>query len=167
MPFRAHFYLADDVFSHLNTYFLTINDPFLKSRYTGFAAITSVTAYEVTFKNILLGFARQKNEIFYNYISSHIQNFNSKIKIDDLKKNYLRKFGDSYATKFSDLLQEKEDLHLSTYRTSLKNVYFNIIEWRHQFAHDGTLPHFVTYNEVIASYEQGKSVIECFYNSLY
>ncbi len=59
MSYDDHFKLADDMIDHLNTVIDSISDPFIKSRYTGFVAVASVTVYELAIKEIFFECARK------------------------------------------------------------------------------------------------------------
>jgi hypothetical protein len=60
MPYVDQFQLADDYLAHLDAVIVQITDPFIKSRYTGFLAVSAVTVYELAIKSIFIDFAHRK-----------------------------------------------------------------------------------------------------------
>lgn len=47
-------------------------------------------------------------------------------------------------------------------RRSLVTSYSNLVSWRNDFAHEGRVPAFATFDEVAQAYEDGKEVVLCF-----
>lgn len=166
MPYSDHFKLADDYIVHLDAVMATIHDPFIKSRYTGFLSVSAVTVYELAIKDIFKEFANKKHKVLGNFTSAYFYRINGRIKIDDLKRDYLPKFGDKYLQKFLKKLEEKEKEILRSAGVSVKSSYGNIVTWRHHFAHEGKIPTTPTYDEVKRSYSTGKELIHCLSNSM-
>jgi hypothetical protein len=161
MGYDDHFRLADDYISHLDVVMNGIADPFVKSRYTGFLAISAVTVYELAMKSIFQEFAEGKHKVLANFSNSYFGRINGRIRIEVIKKDYTTKFGDKYSKRFGAKLKECEKRILQTQRESVKQSYENIITWRNGFAHEGIIPSNATYEEVRKSYVLGKEVIHC------
>lgn len=161
MSYLDHFQLADDYIAHLDTVMDSIADPFIKSRYTGFLAVTAVTVYELAIKSIFVDFAEKKHKVLENFTSTYFRRINGRIKTSVVKNEYVSKFGEKYVKKFDKKLKDKEKEILRTERASVLTSYGNIIEWRNQFAHEGIIPKNATYDEVKKSYNMGKYVINC------
>ena len=161
MGYQDHFHLADDVITHLDEVIGSLDDEFISSRYIGLVAIAAVTVYELSIKDIFCEFGEAKNKVFGNFTRSHFERINGRIKTRIIKNEYIKRFGDKYVKRFSRKIEAIEKSYLRTHNISIRSSYNNIIEWRNQFAHAGTLPMTVTYQEVIDSYEYGKLVIEC------
>lgn len=159
MSLRDHFKLADDMIAHLNTVVHGIPDPFIGSRYTGFVAVAAVTVYELCIKEIFCDFAQKKNKNFGNFVESYFRRINGRIKLDIIRDQYIKRFGDKYYKSFKIKTHAAEQICLRDYGNSMFNSYNNIIEWRNQFAHEGTIPTTATYDEVTKSYEMGKNII--------
>lgn len=166
MPFATYFRHADDVIEHMTSFIDGIDDLFLTSKYSGFVCIAAATVYEMSIKYILLDFARRRDKIFYNYLSTVFLKINARVKIEHLKNDYLKKFGNEYLKKFSDLLDFEDDYVFQNEKSSIKSSYDNILQWRHGFAHNGDAPLYATFLEIVRSYNIGKKVIECFYITL-
>ena len=66
-----------------------------------------------------------------------------------------------YVKKYKKLEQEAEKRLLRTSRVSMLAAYNNVIEWRHQFAHEGKVASTASYREVTQAYHIGKEVIHC------
>lgn len=143
-----------------------IADDYIKSRYTGFVAVTAVTAYEVNIRNKIFDFCRKKHNVFGHFSESHFEKTNAKVKTDHLKDEYLKKFGARYLARFKRKTDELEVEHLRDFRKSLKGSYNNLVQWRHDFVHDGTLPIYATYDDARAAYESGKLIVVAFFEAL-
>ena len=161
VAYYDHFNLADDYINHLDTLMGSISDPFVKSRYTGFVAISAVTVYELAIKTIFLEFAGRKHKVLKNFTSAYFERINGRIKVKVIRDDYISKFGDKYVVKFDRLIKQKEYDVLRSAGASISSSYGNIIEWRNQFAHEGIIPTTPTYDEVKKSYQFGKSIIDC------
>ncbi|MBF0485133.1 MAG: hypothetical protein HQL16_01335 [Candidatus Omnitrophica bacterium] len=161
MPHTSHFQLADDYLNHLDSVIGVITDPFIQSRCTGFLAVSAVTVYELAIKTIFIEFAEGKHKVLGNFASAYFERLNGKIRIVTLKDEYIKKFGEKYVSRFEKILCRKEAELLKTDRVSPSNCYRNIVTWRHDFVHEGTIPANATYSEVRKSYSYGKHVINC------
>lgn len=161
MSYSNHFKLADDMITHLNSSITHVSDPFILSRYVGFVSIAAVTVYELAVKEIFIDFAQKKNKVFGTFTSAHFDRINGRIKNQDIKNEYIKKFGEKYLNRYKKKLDKEENAYLRTSGSSIKNSYANIITWRNQFAHEGKISSTVTYQEVVKSYETGKRLIDC------
>ena len=166
MGYEEHFRLADDYISHLDPSISNIVDPFILSRYTGFLSVSAVTVYELAIKKIFIDFASNKHNVFGVFAYSHFDRINGRIKLGELRKSHISSFGDKYLIRFDRLLNEVENSVFRSEGVSVKNSYNNIIQWRHDFAHEGRSPSTATYNEVKQSYYTGKYLIECLYHTM-
>jgi hypothetical protein len=159
MSLRKHFKLADDIITHLNTVVRSIPDPFIGSRYTGLVSIAAVTVYELCIKEIFCEFSQKKDKAFGIFVENYFKRISGRIKYQIICEDYLKKFGDKYYKKFKERSNSAEEICLRDYGNSIFNSYNNIIEWRNQFAHEGTIPTTATYEEVTKSYEIGKNIV--------
>lgn len=166
MPYKSHFTIADDMINHLSSVVGNITDPFISSRYVGFVAVSAVTVYELALKQIFIEFALKKNQVFGTYTKSHFDRINGRIKHNQIRDDYVIKFGNKYLTRYNKKIDEIEKHFLTTHRKSVKSSYNNLITWRNEFAHDGIIPSTVTFNEVVSSYHLGKELIKCVYESM-
>jgi len=146
---------------HLDTFIHGIADPFISSRYVGFVAIAAVTVYELAIKEIFLEFSSQKHKVFANFTEMYFYRINGRIKTKTIQEDYLVRFGDKYVKRFKNKINKAEKEILRRLGISILSSYNNVIEWRNQFAHQGVVPSFVTYNEVNRSYQAGKEIIKC------
>lgn len=167
MPYYDHYTLADDVISHLDLTMSEISDPFIQSRYIGFVAVIAVTVYELSIKDIFCEFGEKKHKVLGAFTRSYFDRINGRIKIDIIRNEYIKKFGNKYVEKFKEKLDNSEQYWLRTQRVSIKSSYNNIIEWRNEFSHEGKIPSTVTYDEITRSYKIGKEVIKCVAESMY
>lgn len=161
MPYIDHFKHADDVIAHLNSVVPTIADPLLKAKYTGFVTVVAVTVYELAIKGIFIEFAQKKHKVFGNFTESFFGRINGRIKTDDIKKEYLSKFGSKYTENFKKKLNEAATAHLKIHKRDIRSAYANLIVWRNDFAHEGKFNTTATYAEAVQSYEDGKEIIRC------
>lgn len=163
---NPEFSSSDTILRHLDAYVNGISDDYIKSRYTGFVAVTAVTAYEVNIRAKIFEFCRKKHLVFGHFAESHFEKTNAKVKIDHLKDGYLKKFGLKYLNRFKAKTDALEEEHLRVHRKSLKGSYNNLVQWRHGFVHDGELPAYATYDDARAAYEAGKLIVSAFFCSL-
>jgi RiboL-PSP-HEPN len=161
MPYTQHFQLADDYLNHLDQVINGIADPFIKTRYTGFLAVTSVTVYELAIKDIFIDFAKNKHKVLGSFTSAYFDRINGRIKVDVIQKDYVTKFGEKYVKRFKKRLERREKEVLQAEGASMRGAYANLITWRNDFAHEGRIPLNATYEEVKKSYQLGKHVIDC------
>jgi hypothetical protein len=161
MSYIANFKHADDIVAHLNTVVPTITDPLLSAKYVGFVSIASVTVYEVAIKDIFISFGKNKHSILGEFTESFFQRINGRISIDTVKKDYVKRFGTKYLSKFEKNLDSATKLYLKTHGRDIKNSYSNLIIWRNDFAHAGNINATSTYAEAVQAYEDGKEVIRC------
>lgn len=161
MPYVDHFKLADDIIDHLDTVVPAIGDPFVSSRYVGMVAISAVTVYELCIKDIFRDFGTKKHKVFGKFTESSFRRINGRIKLETLKKDYIRRFGGHYESRFKSKLKRLEAEVLRAEKVSVSASYGNVIQWRNSFAHEGRIPSTVTYAEAVAAYRTGKHVVHC------
>ena len=166
MAYDDHFRLADDYITHLDVVMSGIGDPFIKARYTGFLAVSAVTVYELALKTIFQEFAAGKHKVLATFSSAYFERINGRIRIDVIKKEYTRRYGDKYSKRFMKKLQDCEKRTLQSQHESVRTSYENIITWRNEFAHEGVIPATPTYDEVKKAYTFGKEVIHCLAQSM-
>lgn len=160
MPYSDHFRLADDFIAHLDASIGNIADPFIRSRYVGFVAVSAATVYELAVKEILTSFGAKKHKVLGNFVQKYFDRINGQIGKDRIEK-YLQFFGEKYAQKFRTKLEKLELDSLRVEGASIKSSYGNLLTWRHAFAHEGTIPANATYEEVKRSYQCGCKLIHC------
>ena len=161
MAYTDHFQLADDLISHLDSVVVSIVDPFITSRYVGFVSVSAVTVYELAIKEIFIDFAQKKHKVFGVYAESHFRRLNGRIKTGELRNTHIPRFGERYVKRYRKLEGEAEAAALRHRGLSILAAYNNLIEWRHQFAHQGQIPTTATYAEVTQAYQTGKEIIHC------
>ena len=161
MTYLNNFKHADDLVAHLNLVIPTIADPLLQSKYIGFVSVSAVTVYELAVKEIFITFATKKHKVLGNFTGAYFDRINGRIKIKDIRSEYISKFGSKYEKRFLRIIEHRSDEILSTAKRDIRSAYNNLITWRNDFAHEGKLNITATYAEVIQSYEDGKEVIHC------
>jgi hypothetical protein len=166
MSYNDHFRLADDYITHLDAVISGIADPFIRSRYSGFLAVSAVTVYELALKTIFIEFAQGKHKVLASFTNAYFGRINGRIKLRSIRDDYIVKFGDKYLKRFDRKLDLREREVLRAERASVKAAYANIITWRNGFAHDGLIPSTATYDEVKKAYTLGKHVIQCLAESM-
>jgi len=122
-------------------------------------AVAAVTVYELCIKDIFWGFSSRKHKVFGTFVSKHFERINGRIRLCDIKGEYLPRFGEVYQRRFAARLKVAETLELRSSGKSITASYNNIITWRHQFAHEGSFVSTVTYSEAVDCYTLGKEVI--------
>lgn len=166
MGVAPDFIQPDLILGHLDGLIGSVTDDFIKSRYTGFVAVTAVTAYEVNIRAKLIDFCAAKHKVFGVFSESIFEKTNARVSLDQLRKEYLDRFGEKYLKRFKKKLDALELASLKAGTGSVKNSYYNIVQWRHDFVHDGKLPDYANYADARQAYDTGKIVINAFFESL-
>lgn len=143
---------ADDVIEHLNRVVPEIPDPLLVQKYVGFVSVVAVTVYELAIKNIFIGFAKKQQRVFGNFVEASFDRINGRIRLKNIRKEYLAKFGEEYRLQFEKSIEKK---------VVEKSAYGNVIAARNQFVHAGNIQSNSTYKELVEAYEDGKEIIHC------
>ena len=86
-----------------------IADPLLKAKYVGFVAVAAVTVYELAIKEIFIEFARKRHRVFGDFTESYFERINGRIKLDEIKGEYIRRFGSEYKREFQSRLKERAE----------------------------------------------------------
>ncbi|GAA5627290.1 hypothetical protein Brsp05_02577 [Brucella sp. NBRC 12953] len=161
MSYTERFLQVEDYLAHLDPMMAGIADPFVQGRYIGFIATSAVTAYELAIKDIFYGFADKKHSVLGNVTRARFFRLNGKIKLEDLRKEHVKSFGDKYLIRFKKNLDAADDAYVRTHGNSPKSAYNNVITWRHTFVHEGHPPNTTNYQEIKLNYLAGKEVIHC------
>jgi hypothetical protein len=81
-------------------------------------------------------------------------------------KEHVNMFGVKYLDRFKQNLEKSEQEYVRAHNKSPKSAYSNVIVWRHQFVHEGTLPNTTNYAEIKDQYTTGKEVIHCLFRTM-
>lgn len=157
MPYTSRFIATDGLIIHLRSIVGSITDSAIKSNYAGFLSVSAVTVYELAIKDIFIEFAAKKNSVFGDFVENHFSKINGRIKLEDLKGQHIKSFGDKYCKKFEAVLEKKEKLTLISSRISIKTYYQNLILCRHKYVHEGAPT--LSFEEVMDYYTVGKEII--------
>lgn len=166
MSYTDRFTLVEDYLAHVDPLMAGLADPFVEARYTGFIATSAVTAYELAVKDIFYGFADKKHVVLGSVTRAKFNRMNGRIKLKELADEHVKMFGDKYFNRFKANLVKAENDYLHAHGKSPKSAYNNVITWRHQFVHEGTLPNTTNYLEIKEQYTAGKEVIHCLSRSM-
>lgn len=161
MAYSDHFAIADDFITHLDGVMDDMGDPFLQTRYLGFVVLSAVTVYELSIKEIFCTFAAKKHVVLGNMARTKFEQINGRIKLPSLRSEFIKPFGEKYLTRFNKRLEVAEVKSLREGSGSILASYGNIIQWRHNFVHQGTGPATTNYREIKAAYVRGKEVVRC------
>lgn len=163
MSYVDRFQLVDGLTPHLDTVMLATPapDPFLASRYVGFLCVSAVTVIELAVRDILIEFASKKHRVFGVFCNERYERLNGRVTLKDLRENHVKKFGNKYVERFSQMLEAEELRELAASGRSIKSSYGNLITWRHSYAHQGVLPANASYLEAKQGFELGKDVLHC------
>lgn len=166
MDYARHFQHADDIIEHLTPLVIGARNPLLEAKYTGFLTVAAVTTYELALKSIFISFAHSKHKVLGTFTESHFNRINGRIKIENIKNDYVRKFGDKYLIKFNKNLKKTGSLYLQNNQREISSSYDNLITWRNDFAHEGRIRTKSTFSEASRAYNDGKLVIQCLAESM-
>lgn len=160
MSYLNHFQHADDIIAHLDT-FVPASPHLLQAKYIGFVTVSAATVYELAVKEIFIDFAQRKHKVLGNFTENFFYRINGRIKIADLRNDYIKKFGQKYLTKFDKIITKEKTIYFQSNQRMFDTAYSNLITWRHDFAHEGRINAMSTYQETVQSYKDGKEVIRC------
>jgi glutathionyl-hydroquinone reductase len=166
MSYSDRFVLVEDYLAHVDPMMAAISDPFVRARYTGFIATSAVTAYELAIKDIFYAFADKKHVVLGDVTRARFSRLNGRIKLNELKDEHIKMFGARYKNRFERNIEKVENDFVRANNKSPKTAYNNVIVWRHQFVHEGTLPNTTNYAEIKEQYTAGKEVIHCLFRSM-
>lgn len=166
MSYLSHFTSADRAIAHIAGVVSTTTDPDLLGQYAGFAAVSAITVYELAIGTIFIDYATRRHKVFGHFVEAYFEKINGRIKLPDLRGQHLGRFGDRFVKRFDKLLAAEELRVNRITRESVKESYSNLIQWRHEFAHDGRVPTNATFQEVSRSYQCGKGVLSCLATTL-
>jgi hypothetical protein len=161
MAYQDNFVHADDLVAHLNGVVTSITDPLLHAKYVGFLSIAAVTVYELAVKEIFIQFAKKKHKVLGNFTESYFERINGRIRVRDIKEEYIPRFGSKYLNRFQKKINVRAREFLLLRRRDILSSYGNLITWRNDFAHEGKIKATATYAEAVQAYEDGKEVIHC------
>jgi len=162
----VHFGLADVYIGYLRTNLAVTADPFIASRDVGFVAVSAVTVYELAVKDVFISFGWKKHKVPGCFAEARFERINGRVAYRNLCEEYLKRFGDKYLLRFKRRIAQLDKAAIKAKRGSVINSYNNVISWRNEFAHGGHVPAYVTLEEVIRGYEEGKDVIRCLANCM-
>lgn len=157
----SHFNLADLYITHLQANTAVMFDPFIASRHVGFVAVSAVTVYELAIKEILISFGWSKHKVLGCFAEARFERINGRVSYKSICDEYVKLFGDRYLSRFKRRMLAIDKAAIKAKRGSVINAYNNVVIWRNEFAHGGHVPAYVTLEEVIDGYEDGKEVIRC------
>src|SRR5271169_3190355 len=109
MNYKDRFIATDNLVIHLSSAINNITDASILASYAGFLSVSAVTVYELAIKDIFSEFAIKKNKVFGSFVEDHFDRINGRIKLDNLKREHINRFGDKYKNKFKKKLQERDD----------------------------------------------------------
>ncbi|MFN9031353.1 MAG: HEPN domain-containing protein [Betaproteobacteria bacterium] len=158
--------MADDFIVHLDGAIGGIADPFIRSRYVGFVAVSAATVFELAIKDIFSEFAAKKHKVLGSFVQGYFDQINGQIAKKRIEEKYLPLFGKKYVDRFRRRLDALELQTLRADGVSIKSSYSNLLTWRHEFAHEGVIPAHATYDEVKKSYRYGCNLIHCLAQSM-
>jgi hypothetical protein len=159
MPYSARFSATDNLILHLNSILPSISDPAMVANYAGFLSVSSVTVFELAIKDIFIDFASKKNKVFGSFVYNYFERINGRIKLEELRGNLIKRFGQKYLDRFDRKLKQEENRLMRTSHLSISTDYGNLITCRHGYIHNGTPT--LTLTEVVKSYNSGKQIIQC------
>jgi hypothetical protein len=157
---------SDALVAHPDTVVPGLADPILQGKYVGFLCVSLVTVFELSIKDVLVGFARKKHRTFGVYCGNLFERMNGRISLKDLTQVHIKNFGQRYVDRFTEKVNKREAELLNASRFSVKARYGNVVVWRNSFAHEGLLPANANYDETKAGYLAGKEILTCLAESM-
>lgn len=123
------------------------SDLWLKSRLAGLVTVEAVSSFELAIKQLLIEFCKSRDNVFGSFAERRFQKLNGRIKISDIKGEYLTPLGGSYAAKFEMKLTEASASARAANRDDPALRYQALLQNRHSFVHTGSLT--ITFDESV------------------
>jgi hypothetical protein len=142
---------AHDFISHLESVAPNPGGDLLHARFAGFAAVSMVSSLEQVVKEEFVCFANTRHADFEAFVVDVYDSFNAQLKMDLLISRHLKRFGQSRVLRFRTLVERCERRYLRWMRRSLKSDYANLIQWRHDCAHEGYLKNATLHDVKVAA----------------
>lgn len=158
--YTKNFHLADDLIEHLSAS-VAPEDRFGRARFAGYVAVSAVTVLELSVKQIFCDFASRRHVTLGFFVASFFERINGRVRISNLRKDYLMPFGGAYLRRFDRHLAFASRRILRLKRNDVRASYENLITWRNEFAHGGKVSSNATFDDVVSSYEVSKTVLAC------
>jgi len=159
--YTERFLHADEVIKHLNTVVPTISNHLLVQKYVGFVSVVAVTVYELAIQNIFIESAKKTHQEFGVFAEAWFDKINGRIKLKNIKTDYLSKFCEERRSRFEKNLEKKSSDSIRENGRDITSAYGSVIATRNTFVHAPNIQSHVTYVEIVKAYEDGKKVIHC------
>jgi len=166
LPYEPHFAQGDSNIAYLDGIRSSETDWQKLQQLSGYLAVTAAVTYEASVKDIIYDFCDKKNKILSHIGRKEFNKISSRIKIADIKKNYLKFFGDKYEARFKRKMIQANKDHLQNFGRTASASYGSLLVARDSFAHTGKIESQATYEELRSWYEDGKVIIRTFQESL-
>lgn len=114
-------------------------DPFLESHFAALVAVVGTAAFERRIKQVLIEFCHNQNVKFGLYVENTLRRIKGRISIQDLKGEYLGKFGKPFVDKFIEELEKLKENALVKSQPNPSESYDSLINARHKFVHENML----------------------------
>lgn len=125
----------------------------------GLLVVTIAATYESCVKDTLFYFANRHHSSFGSYVFNNYRRLNSRINLDDLNR-YCKLFGDNVHKRFRQILTQRSGKLLDRIGKDIGKSYSQILDWRHDFAHEGKRN--TTIEEAIVTHKLAKRVLYAF-----
>lgn len=165
-PYKPHFIQGDSNVAFLDAIRTTETDGLKIQQLAGYLAISAAVTYEASIKDIIFEFCDKKNKILSHIGRNKFDKINSRIRLQQIKSDYLRFFGEKYEVRFKNKMLSAEKAHMTSFGRSASTSYGNLLVARNSFAHTGKIESQATYDELRTWYEDGKVIVKIFQESL-
>lgn len=129
----------------------------------GLLVVLIAATYESCVKDSLNTFAAGRHKSFGDYTDRSYAKLNSRIQVSDLNR-YSILFDAAANNRFKAILSKKKDHFNMKLGRNIEGAYKQILDWRHDFAHQGTRN--TTVEEAYETHHLGKHVLYCFEEAL-
>ena len=114
---------------------LTISSIEFRADLAGLLVVAMAAAYETCVKETLVGFATRHHVKFGHYAENQYAKLNSRIRLSDLY-TYCRTYDQGIHERFGKIVKSRKRRFSELVGRDFSNDYNQILNWRHDFAHE-------------------------------
>ena len=128
----------------------------------GSLCVMLVGHWEEYARSCLSIFSTSRHPVFASYISKPLDRMNARIKVAQIKEDFINRFGGNYRMRLDRLVARSDALTLAKFKIPSSQAYVNIIEWRHTFVHSRKSFPPVSIDDVRQSFLSGSGILRCY-----
>lgn len=141
------------------------SDPIKVQTLGGFLCVAAGSAIESCVRTEYLNFAALESAAFEAFVENHFEKFNARIRLHQIAEDFTQKIGGVYYKRFVRMRAAVTTSYIRRFRADPFAAYSNLVQWRHSFVHERTLPP-ATLDHIVMSIFLSEAVMQCLHRSL-